>query len=343
MKLSLFVPTHYSGKINYASILNSIQAADIDGVEVIISDNSNDNEKFKFLKKFQSANVRIFKGPKKNNHTFALAQTRAKHVLCVGDDDMLLPSGLHSLIKKLDVFPDAVGAMGIYGRNMGESYDFTPLSNIDQESCEKRITGLIDTVGIGNPLFHAVIRRDILLEIYDFYWNLPNFQSFHDHIATLFLTCLGPIHLTNQPYFIYNFVNWKDLSTRISSEINILRALNQPPSFVLLQRLILATEGYYLIQSIFPHMEDSNERQRASFAWFHRWFQLWQGSLNEGYKNNEKVTNCKFFNHAYKLVIKYQFESDLNTHEILNDISEFYNAVNGSGDQYQKFWLSVGQ
>jgi hypothetical protein len=261
--------------------------------------------------------------------------------MCVGDDDTLLPTGLLQIIKNLEIFIDKTGAIGIYGRDMGNSYDFTTFSKLDAESLSTRLTGLTETIGIGNPLFHAVIRRDVMKKIYDFYTTIPNLQAYHDHIASLLMVGIGPIHLATQPYFIYNFKNWKTLGDRIDSELRYLNALNLPASLVLIHRLILATEGYFLIQSKWFHALDEIDRQHASFTWFQRWFELWQISLKDGYQNYGLVKNCKFFTKVNNIVKKYQFTSDFDTFEMLDEISKLYDLINSSGDQYKKFWLTI--
>lgn len=340
MKLSLFMPTHYTGALHYASIFSVIRAASDQDFEVVISDNSNDDEKFELLKRFESENVHVYRGPTKDNHLFALEKTTADYVMPIGDDDLLLPAGLQSIMNELAGHRDASGGCGLYGRDLGDSYDFLSFSSIDQQSFLERIKGVVATIPWGNPLFHTVVRRDILKKSYEFMFGVPNLQSFHDHLATLFIASSGVFRITNQPYFIYNYKNWVLLKDRIDSELRILRAQNLPPSLVLLQRLILAVEGFYLLQAGCFLVPDEDERRQACALWFSEWFNLWIASLSDGYGECDEVKKCKFYSAVNSIVNYFRLKTAIDAGEVIEKLAALYNEINGSGDRYKKFWMS---
>ena len=341
MKLSLFIPTHYGNIQHYASIFSVLQASEIPGFEVVISDNSGDDEKFNFLARFESENIRIFRGPSEFNHLFALEQTRGEYVMPIGDDDILLPSSLPSLMRQLENTPSAIGSCGIYGRSSASGYDFTSLAMLDQPYLAERMKGLLATIPYGNPLYYTITRREAARKAYKLFAEIPNVQCYHDHIVTLFFVNAGPYCLSDQPYFIYNFKNWSSVRERIDSELRHLRAHRLPPSLVLVQRLMLVVEGFFLIQSKHFSILDPRDRQQASIAWCLEWLKTWLISLSEGYFDCEEVTTCRFFPLVNDIVQRYRDRTDFDTYEMLARFADLYTEINGSGERYQQYWLNV--
>ena len=58
--LSIFCPTHHAKALHYSSLMNLISIAEkFDEIELIISYNSNDIDKRKFLLKYAKNNIKI--------------------------------------------------------------------------------------------------------------------------------------------------------------------------------------------------------------------------------------------------------------------------------------------
>lgn len=111
--LALIVPTHYSEPLNYASICQSLHAAQVysEQIQLVISDNSQDQEKFDFLKKISSGmnNVKLIHGPLEKNHLCALNAANCDYVLFAHDDDMVIHPALGDIIDLLLAHPQSIG------------------------------------------------------------------------------------------------------------------------------------------------------------------------------------------------------------------------------------------
>lgn len=337
-ELSVFIPTHYAGPRHYAAIM---QACDLarrnQNIEVLVSDNSGDAEKFAFLTSFESRNFRVVKGPEVGNFLHALKQTQGRYVMAMGDDDTLLVSTIPLLIAGLKDGPEFVGTVGRIGRELASGYDFHDMTGIDSPAYGDRVSAILATIPVGNPLFHAVVRRDVMIEAFEVWFSIPNFQSYHDHIMTLYVACTGPLRRFSQPYFIYNFGNWIK-EERVASEIRYAATLGLPVSIVLMQRLLLGCEGYFVIMSgRFTAM--GAQRQAAATAWFSAWKAAWHRGLEKYYASPE-IRACADFSKVDQVVGQIR-NKELAPTEVLEIAADLYDVLRGNGAEYSNFWTGL--
>lgn len=336
--LSIFIPTHYSDPRHYAAIMQACDLARRNAnIEVLVSDNSRDAEKFAFLTSFESRNFRVVKGPETGNFLHALRQTQGRYVMAMGDDDTLLASTIPSFIADLIESPGSIGAVGRVGRELAGSYDFHEMTGMDSPEYEGRISALLATIPIGNPLFHAVVRRDVMMEAFEVWFSIPNFQAYHDHIMTLYVACTGPLKTYDQPYFIYNFGNWIK-EERATSEIRYATMLGLPVSIVLMQRLMLGLEGYFLIMSQrFPAADV--QRQLAATAWLSVWKAAWHRGLDRYYATPEVRTCASFI--AVDRVVQQLRTTEAAPLSVLKVVAGLYDVLQGNGEDYFEFWTGL--
>lgn len=334
--LSLLVPTHYNGTINFASILNTIYAGSLyqKDVEVIISDNSSSKQKFDLIREAsrECSNVKFFNGPIQYNHLYCLEKSSSKFCLFVPDDDWVDPHLLKQVISSLVECddPEVVGYIGTFKRTCKLGYEHYAFKNLDSSNFGDRILGLIDTIPIGNPLFCSVVRRDILVESLKFWFSCPNSQSWHDHIYTLFLVLKGRFLTGETAFFTYNNCNWDSIEQRVQSELKHIRSGGYPVSLILLQRLILAFEGFSLIYK-YGNVQESN-------IWFSNWFNAWKLSIKDGYLSLPDVLSCPHFYKSKAIFDFYINNTAVDVVTLLDKISNYYDEINGSGSAYRLFW-----
>lgn len=338
--LSIFIPTHYAGPRHYAVIMQACELTRTSkNIEVIVSDNSGIAEKFSFLSTFASENFRVVKGPLLENLVFALEQTSGRYVMVVGDDDLLLPATIPGMIRDLNGSAGFIGAIGQFGRELDGGYDFHHLRGVGDNSFGDRVAGIAGTVGLGNPLFHAIVDRDVLLRSYKLWFSLPNTMSHHDQLATLFVACSGPLKIMAQPWFIYNIANHLRHST-VDTEIRHAKTLGHPVSLWILSRLMLAVEGTFLIAS--PDFAASpDQKQAAISAWFRGWHNAWQHSIHDNYYARPEFAACPDGHHVVELAQKYVTATQLDPNTLLDDIAGMYEKINGSGERYRLFWTRM--
>ncbi|WP_431821043.1 glycosyltransferase [Burkholderia sp. F1] len=338
--LSIFIPTHYAGPRHYSVIMAACELARTNrNIEVVVSDNSELPEKFAFLSTFASENFRVIKGPELKNHLFALEQTTGRYVMAVGDDDTLLPAAFPGLIAALNADNSFIGTMGQFGRELGTGYDFHQLPGVDDVAFGTRVTGVANTIGLGNPIFHAIVDRNVLLASYKLWHAFPNPMSHHDQLMSLFVACSGRLKLAAQPYFIYNIANHLRDQT-VNTEIRYAKFFGHPVSLWILSRLMLAVEGAFLIQSPdFPVAAD--QRNIAASAWFRGWHGAWLHSLNDNYYVGPEFTSCPDAIHVRALAEKYLKTTQFEPKTMLEEIAGLYEVISGSGARYLDFWTRM--
>ena len=337
---SIFIPTHYAGPRHYSVILSACELARTNkNIEVVISDNSEVPEKFAFLSTFASENFRVIKGPYLKNNLFALEQTSGRYVMVVGDDDTLLPAAFPGLIAALNADTGFIGAMGQFGRELGTGYDFHQLPGVDDVSFGTRVTSVAKTIGLGNPIFHAIVDRNVLLASYRLWQSFPNPMSHHDQLTSLFVACSGRLKLMAQPYFIYNIANHLRDQT-VNTEIRYAKFFGHPVSLWILSRLMLAVEGAFLIQS--PDFAvTADQRNIALSAWFRGWHGAWLHSLNDNYYVGSEFTSCPDAIHVWELAAKYVKTTQFEPKTMLEEIAGLHEVINGTGEHYLDFWTRL--
>lgn len=328
--LSIFIPTHYSGARHYSAILQAISLANTNSnIEVIVSDNSGDDNKFNFLKMFDCVNVKVVKGPKEKNNFYALSLATGKYVFLMGDDDTLLGASFSALISKLKNNPEFIGVTGMFAREMKEHYDFFPAKDLGHAKLSDRIKGLIGTIPIGNPLLHIILKRDVAIDCYKFWSDIPNVQGYHDHAVTLYLLCRGPILMADTPFFIYNFTNWRP-DSRVESEIRQAEYYNTPKSVILIQRLFIAYEGFCIISR--------NGSPDGAAMWFSRWYELWMYALKTDYQELSRFVECKMYVDVNLVIKKFFNKTDVDISQLSASLAKLNKKINNTDNQYLRFW-----
>lgn len=105
MKLSLIIPTRSRAEYLRYSLATALVARDRAGcdVEIIVSDNQSEDDTAEVLQRFVAEGVRCLQTPSRysmrRNFEFALSAATGTHIIFIGDDDAVLPSGLSQLAR----------------------------------------------------------------------------------------------------------------------------------------------------------------------------------------------------------------------------------------------------
>ena len=332
--LALIVPTHYTKPLNYASICQSLHVAQVypEQIQLVISDNSQDQEKFDFLKKISSGmnNVKLIHGPLEKNHLCALNAANCDYVLFAPDDDIVIHPALGDIIDLLLAHPQSIGFAGSYARQTSNGCELNFFPGLDSPAINNRIDALLSSFPKGNPIFHTILKKKTVLDGMDFMFNCPNLQFWHDQILSLFFVLAGPFVNIEKNYFIYNFTHWEGVAKRIDREIFGLEYYQLPISLVLIQRLMLALEGYHLILN-------STGSKESAMKWFDKWYTSWKFHL-PAYFNNEKIESCSFYLDVKDIVEFFNQHQAPDISRLFEKICFLYEKINSTGTCYRNYW-----
>ena len=123
IKLSICVPT-YNGEKYIIDLLNSIYSQNVKDIEVIITDDSPDENTKKVVSKYKKLNPTLNIKFIKNNITLGFDKnvlevvSRASGKFCwlLGQDDKLLPGSLKKVLGTIKKHPDATLIYSNYTR-----------------------------------------------------------------------------------------------------------------------------------------------------------------------------------------------------------------------------------
>ncbi|MBL9086946.1 MAG: glycosyltransferase [Planctomycetia bacterium] len=113
-RVSVCVPT-WQGAAFVAASVGSALAQDVDGLEVVVSDDGSTDGTLDVVASLRDPRVRVVTGRRlglPGNWDRALRAARAPALLLLGQDDHLEPGGLARLLAALDARPDAAFAYG---------------------------------------------------------------------------------------------------------------------------------------------------------------------------------------------------------------------------------------
>lgn len=111
MKFSITIPA-YKQKYLYEAI-ESCLAQTYKDFELIIVDDASPEDLKSVVERFQDSRIRYYRNEKNcgalnvvDNWTICLGYTKGDYVICMGDDDRLLPNCLEEYSKLIDKYPD---------------------------------------------------------------------------------------------------------------------------------------------------------------------------------------------------------------------------------------------
>ncbi|MFO0932663.1 MAG: glycosyltransferase [Planctomycetota bacterium] len=146
-RVSVCVPT-WQGAGFVAESVGSALAEDVEGLEVVVSDDGSTDGTLDVVAALRDPRVRVVAGRRlglPGNWDRALRAARAPALLLLGQDDRLEPGGLARLLAALDARPDAAFA---YGRRRVE---VAPDADDDVRRLARDVEGAQDLLGPPPP------------------------------------------------------------------------------------------------------------------------------------------------------------------------------------------------
>ncbi len=342
MKLSVLMPSHNVGARVNVNILNACSMG-MDGVEVIIRDNSGNEEKRQFLSKIHEKNCKIIsvdECPGVDNHRHLLEEAKGEFVFVVADDDfpnaMAIPSILAE-IEKIRDQPDVVGTTGVFIMDVNDETNstFVNFNTFDAPSPLQRFQNFLDSDRCHSIFQYSPLRPNILKSVLAFSSTLPVYLSHTDWL----MNCMFLMHgrLTPLNRFLYQYINanWAGGEMCLKSDAHYFRMAGLDTSGVRLQWLIAVFEGAQTYASKYQGVQ-MPERQRQGLAalWVRKWFEHF--SVNTWARQSE---DGKFDQQAIALAKKWKDEKEIKLDELLPDIAEHYALSSPDiAQRYYEFW-----
>ncbi|QFY88665.2 glycosyltransferase [Magnetovirga frankeli] len=328
MKLSIIIPTNRAGRTAISIICEYIAFAS-DEIEVVIVDNSGNEEKSDFLKKLNGKNITYICNPDVNGKTnlkIGMEQASGEYIFIGTDDDVLLPSGFDSLIQLVFSSTYGVEVSAFTGRyyldRSGEfqSFKYNPL---DHDSPTERVMSFFHSAGGLNVILFSVIRRKFVEMFVKYYNNHPAVFHFNDLLLTASIIIFGKVYATNSPFFIYDMLNWNSSEASLSTHLNYYRQLDLDESLTVIHDLLLSLEVYHYLLGIKKGMGFSDDYNEAII----RYFQIKHLNLKSTLRYHPERKG-KYFKEACELREKWVNKEILGIEELKKDISEFLVMVN---------------
>ncbi|MDE2029889.1 MAG: glycosyltransferase family 2 protein [Alphaproteobacteria bacterium] len=337
MKLSIAMPSHNVGSRINANILNACVLGS-DDVEIIIRDNSGNEEKRKFLSGIKEKNCRIIsvdECPGAENIRELMDETAGEFVFTVCDDDYVNGYALPSLLDEIDKIKGDtayVGTSGIFVIDEDRKTEFFRFNCFDTPDALGRFKAYLG--GCPSIFQYSPIRRTVSKSVLGFCSTLPVYLSYHDWL----LNCLHLMHgkFSYVDRYIYHYYNsnWTGGEQNLISDARYFKLAGIDTSGVRIQWLIAAFEGAQTFMSKYSGVDMPRE-QRQSLAVFclSHWYQM----LFHTYMR--QAPDAKYDAETLKIAQKWMASSEINLSNLLADICEFYALTAPEKAQhYYDFW-----
>ncbi|WP_146180893.1 hypothetical protein [Limnohabitans sp. 2KL-17] len=252
-RLSICIPSHASLADSQQTLSNAKDLASLDGIEVVIGDNSGDLAKRDRWASHSDSNFRFLASPESgavNNWRFTLGHCTADFTSVLSDDDLLLPlpgfcpdqmdapTGTIGIRPAMALFHESVG---IYKINQ---FEITAQRAVD------RVKAYFQNSGGGNTtLFSAFDTRFLKSVYFETLVNHPTRGGYMDWAIVLGLISTGPLLKCPHLLYVYNNKNWftqQDIERNVPKTFTdeglpgdcaqILPAIQAMESFVLIAR-----------------------------------------------------------------------------------------------------------
>ena len=339
MKLSVTMPSHNVGTRINANILNACSMGGGD-VEVVIRDNSGNEEKRNFLSQIKEENCRILivdECSGAENATCLMDAAEGQFAFFVADDDFTNAFSIPSILEEIDRIKDDKTIIGTTGVSIVDEALKTHIADFAHLNAPTPLERFTPFLNIGWPsVFQfAPLRLGVQRDVWSFASRLPVYLSYHD----LLMNCMFLMHgrVTSLKRFFYQYynLNWKDEAAHLVSDAQFFQRAGLDTSGVRLLWLIAAFEGMQTFASKYQRVQVSdNERQALGVFWFRHWFSRFlEASLVR------QSHDAKFDAQALTLAKKWRVNGAINLSELLTDITEYYALSSPEvAQRYYDFW-----
>jgi hypothetical protein len=249
--LSICIPSHAPLTAARASIESALALLPYGDIEVVVSDNSRDNEKETFFRGMQRPGFRYLRSPFNDgfqNWRHVIDSARGEFIQMLGDDDVItaLPGFRTStsvdLIGKIGFRPSH--AMFSTGKGIYRPTNFS----IDGECALDRVQDFLVKNGGSNVTLYSAIRSAVWRNLYDGYLaHHPTRAGFTDWSLTFALLSTAPMSYESNLLYLYNSVNWDSADKIRTSNQRGIEAGGLPPETEQIQAVMQAVDGFVAI------------------------------------------------------------------------------------------------
>ncbi|MFA5041385.1 MAG: hypothetical protein WC464_07115 [Bdellovibrionales bacterium] len=338
MKLSVVIPSHNIGpRINLNLLNASLMVAE--DVEVIIRDNSGNQEKRDFLSGINEKNCRIIcvdECSGSENYQALLNEACGEFIFTGSDDDVISGYSIPLLRPELDKIKDdpaIIGTTGIYIVENSDKSVITSFDTFDAPAALDRFKNFLDG---GKPSIfqYSPIKRDVLMNVYGYMSSLPVELSFHDWL----LNCLYLMHgrMTYKPLFLCQYINnnWSSPEQCLESDAKSWRRAGLDASGIRLQWLVCAFEGAsaFLVKYRKAEMSEE-ERMHLALYWYNHWIPMLNMSASR------QAEGARFDKQALSLIEKWKSSAQTSLPNLLDDVAEYFALSSPEiAQRYHDFW-----
>jgi hypothetical protein len=272
--LAILVPTfRFDAEARYS--LGAAASMASEDIAICIADNSENPEKWDYLRKLGSlhSNIHIY-CHKENigalrNWRFLLDQSPLSYYLFIGDDDFCTPQYIDAAFQQLEGHPEAVAAAGrfimITSRNQMMAGNGARMEDSPAQRCVNF------QIGGGNSLPNSMARRAAIQPFLDYQAMHPLKASFFDWIMSYTLLAQGKYTTQDRGHYLYDVSNWENPASCWRSNAAFYVAAGLDESFTWFHELYWAVELVHFFRSSYaPLVSENEQRDCAQFFYLNR-------------------------------------------------------------------------
>lgn len=345
MKLSFLLPTFRTGPSAYASILNVCAMAGTD-VEVIVRDNSGNEEKRRFLEQFQTEHCHIHHGEfcrLYDNLKESAYLAKGDFVFCVSDDDYVDPIALPAILQKIDAIAADPNYVGISGDFLYSGSKSTFLLNVPTLESPSPATRYHDFTKSYKNLLWSVHRRALYTRFITFIKTLPAEFSFHDMLFNVLMVMSGRYTKIDRVIYYKGITDSDNAARNDRGEILFLTRQGLDATIHRAYMLIYIVEGSKVILGT-PLANDvpMSERMEIGRIWCARWFAIFRHNYQNYRAPAEPMTDID--KATIQVCEKWAHGNKIDIDEILADLVSLFALCNpGFAKKYHDFWSRYGK
>lgn len=340
MKISLVIPTNRS---SYSAAARVLECASLDPnkFELIVRDNSENEDKRAILARIDSPALRLFTVPNSGpfeNGVESMRLATGDFVLVLADDDWLSTRGvqqLHALAEQVG-FDESVSCLtGTYLIEMANETRLFRYSNLESTDPAKRVSAFLDS-GI-NVFYYSAIRRRWATFCFALVERLPYKFSYHDHLVSLLYLVVGRTCQIDRVLYSYDLGKWETAGGCVSQDQAMYVNAGLPVEIDRLHWLLCTLEGCYLLNSKLLSGASVYDRQQLIGVWFANMFARFKHDPRESdYEQTAMSAEIK------KLKDKVLSQQQVDMGALLGDVCKVIEIADPAGAQrYFKFWSSL--
>jgi hypothetical protein len=288
MLLSILIPTNRPHLLACSRIAQACSWAGPD-IEVIVRDNSGDEQKRALLPQFARDNCNIIIAEpcdSLTNNSEILKLANGDFIFILADDDYCFDraiAALPALIEQIGNDPSVAGVTGTYAIELAQSTGIAQYKNVESGDPAARLAGYL-SYGGPNLLAYAVVRRELVQRIFEFLKTQPFLFSFHDQIICLLYLLNGKFVRLPRLFYLYDMGPWEVAETAQKRDLDFYTAVGLDPAVNKLHWLLCAFEGAALVRNadLFPNYPMA-QRQQIADLWFMTMFARFKRDQRSAY------------------------------------------------------------